>query len=543
MPLSSPCRAAEPAPAYTPRDFSGSGLLALSLKSFFKVGGNTLLSRIFGFARDLVVARVFGVDGATDAFVIAYKVPNFFRRLFADGAFATAFVPVLAEYRTTREYRDLRAFVDHVAGTLGLVLLVISLVGVAVAPLLVMLFAPGWSFTASSQADLAADMLRLTFPYLLFVSLTAFAGGILNVHGRFGVPAFTPVLLNLVLIACALWLAPLLETPIMALAWGVLVGGMAQFAFQLPFLYRLRMVPKFRPAFRDAGVQRVLHLMLPAFLGVSVVQINLLVDTLMASFLETGSITWLYYSSRLMDFPVGILGAALGTVILPHLSQLHAQTQPGEFSRTIDWGLRWALLFGLPAAVGLVLLSGPIMATLFQSQAFTPNDVSMASGSLAAYSSGVVWMMLTKVLTPACYAREDIRTPVKIALVTLALNLVLNIILMGPLRHVGLAVATSLAAGANGILLLVMLYRQGVYRPPKGWMALLAKSAAAAITMGLLLWWGGGDPENWTTMPQLERITGLAGWILGGAGAYFAVLWASGVRHGDFSGRSPAAGG
>lgn len=489
------------------------------------------------------MARVFGADGATDAFVIAYKVPNFFRRLFADGAFATAFVPVLAEYRTTREYSDLRAFVDHVAGTLGLVLLIVSLIGVAAAPLLVMLFAPGWSFTISPQADLAADMLRLTFPYLLFVSLTAFAGGILNVHGRFGVPAFTPVLLNLVLIACALWLAPLLETPIMALAWGVLIGGLAQFAFQLPFLYRLRMVPRFRPALRDKGVQRVIHLMLPAFLGVSVVQINLLIDSLMASFLEAGSITWLYYSSRLMDFPVGILGAALGTVILPHLSQLHAQTQPDEFSRTIDWGLRWALLFGLPAAVGLVLLAGPIMSTLFQSQAFTVEDVSMASASLAAYSIGVVWMMLARVLTPACYAREDIRTPVRIALITLALNLLLNILLMGPFHHVGLAFGTSLAAGANGILLLVVLHRQGVYRPPKGWMKLLAKSIVAAMAMALLLWWGSGSLDDWTTMRQLQRILVLAGWILGGAGIYFLVLWVIGVRHGDFSGRSPAAAG
>jgi putative peptidoglycan lipid II flippase len=498
---------------------------------------------VFGFARDLVIARVFGADEATDAFVIAYKVPNFFRRLFSEGAFATAFVPVLAEYRTRRSAGDLRGFVDHVAGTLGLGLLVISLAGVVLAPLLVLLFAPGWAAGGAGQADLAARMLELTFPYLLFVSLTAFAGGILNVHGRFGVPAFTPVLLNLALIACALWLSPQLETPIMALAWGVLIGGIAQFAFQLPFLHRLGLVPRFRPSLRDEGVRRVLGFMVPAFLGVSVTQVNLLLDTLMASFLTGGSITWLYYSGRLMDFPVGILGAALATVILPHLSRMAAQTRPQEFSRALDWGLRWTLLFGLPAAVGLVMLAGPVMATLFQSEAFSVTDVGMSGASLSAYALGIAPLMLAKVLAPGYYARQDVRTPLRIAVATMALNLVLNLVFMGPLQHVGLALATSIAASANGVLLLWGLRRRGIYAPPAGWVSLVLKGAAASASMLLVLWWGGGELVAWTDATAGWRILHLGALIAGGALVYFAVLLICGVRPRDFKGLGPAAAG
>ena len=507
------------------------------------MGGGSLLSRVFGFARDLVIARVFGADEATDAFVIAYKVPNFFRRLFSEGAFATAFVPVLAEYRTRRSTGELRCFVDHVAGTLGLGLLVISLAGVALAPLLVLLFAPGWAAGDAGQADLAARMLELTFPYLLFVSLTAFAGGILNVHGRFGVPAFTPVLLNLALIACAFWLSPRLETPIMALAWGVLVGGIAQFAFQLPFLHRLGLVPRFRPSLRDEGVRRVLGFMVPAFLGVSVTQVNLLLDTLMASFLPGGSITWLYYSGRLMDFPVGILGAALATVILPHLSRMGAQTRPQEFSRALDWGLRWTLLFGLPAGVGLVMLAGPVMATLFQSEAFSVTDVGMSGASLSAYALGIAPLMLAKVLAPGYYARQDVRTPLRIAVATMVLNLILNGVFMGPLQHVGLALATSVAAAANGVLLLWGLRRRGVYAPPAGWLSLLLKGVAASGAMLLVLWWGGGELVAWTDATAGWRSLHLGGLIAGGALVYFAVLVICGVRARDFQGRGPAAAG
>jgi putative peptidoglycan lipid II flippase len=451
---------------------------------------------------------------------------------------------VLAEYRTRRSTGELRDFVDHVAGTLGLGLLVISLTGVALAPLLVLLFAPGWAAGGDTgQSDLAARMLELTFPYLLFVSLTAFAGGILNVHGRFGVPAITPVLLNLVLIACALWLSPHLETPVMALAWGVLVGGIAQFAFQLPFLHRLGLVPRFRPSLRHEGVRRVLGFMVPAFLGVSVTQVNLLLDTLMASFLPGGSITWLYYSGRLMDFPVGILGAALATVILPHLSRMEAQTRPQEFSRALDWGLRWTLFFGLPAGIGLVMLGGPVMATLFQSEAFSVTDVGMSGASLSAYALGIAPLMLAKVLAPGYYARQDVRTPLRIAVATMALNLLLNLLFMGPLQHVGLALATSVAAAANGVLLFWGLRRGGVYAPPAGWLSLLLKGAAASGAMSLVLWWGGGELAAWTDATAGGRILQLGGLIAGGALAYFAVLLISGLRARDFQGRDPAAAG
>ena len=311
------------------------------LRSLSTVGGHTLLSRILGFVRDLVFAHVFGANANTDAFFVAFKIPNFLRRLFAEGAFATAFVPVLTEYRTQRDFRELKDFVDHVAGSLGLVTLLVSLIGVIAAPLFVSVFAFGWVLDGeTAKLDLAAEMLRLTFPYLFFISLTAFAGGILNAHDRFAIPAFTPVLLNLCLIGTALWLAPMLDEGIVALAWGVLLAGITQFTFQLPFLARLDLMPRPRPGFHDPGVRRILKLMLPALFAVSVTQINLLFDTMLASFLVSGSISWLYYSDRLMEFPLGILGVALSTVILPRLSRRQAEAASEKFSHTLDWGLR-----------------------------------------------------------------------------------------------------------------------------------------------------------------------------------------------------------
>ena len=345
------------------------------VKGTATVGGMTLISRMLGLLRDMVFAR-FGVDAGMDAFFVAFKIPNFLRRLFAEGAFATAFVPVLTEYRSQREYRELKDFVDHVAGSLGLVTLAVSLIGVVAAPLFVSVFAFGWVLEGESEKlGLAAEMLRLTFPYLFFISLTAFAGGILNAHDRFAVPAFTPVLLNVCLIGAALGLAPQIDGSIVALAWGVLVAGITQFTFQLPFLARVHLLPRPRPSFRDPGVQRILRLMLPALFAVSVTQINLLFDTMLASFLVSGSISWLYYSDRLMEFPLGLLGVALGTVLLPKLSRERAEQDPQRFGRTLDWGLRTALTFGLPAAVGLAVLAGPMIATLFLSDVFTAEDV------------------------------------------------------------------------------------------------------------------------------------------------------------------------
>lgn len=504
------------------------------MKSLSTVGGFTLLSRVLGFVRDLVFAQVFGASSATDAFFVAFKIPNFMRRLFAEGAFATAFVPVLTEYRTQRDFNELKAFVDHVAGSLSLALLAVSLIGVVAAPVLVSLFAFGWVIDGETEKlGLAAEMLRLTFPYLFFISLTAFAGGILNAHDRFAVPAFTPVLLNLVLISAALWLAPLMDEGIVALAWGVLIAGITQFVFQLPFLGQIRLVPRPRSGFHDPGVRRVLKLMLPALFAVSVTQINLLLDTVLASFLVTGSISWLYYSDRLMEFPLGILGVGLATVILPRLSRRQAEADPGKFSGELDWGLRIAIFFGVPSAAGLAMLAGPMISTLFQSDVFSPNDVAMAERSLVAYATGIQAFVLIKVLAPAFYARQDTRTPVRIGVIAMAANMVFNLILIFPLQHAGLALATSLSAYLNALLLWRGLRHQGAYQPRSGWAVLLGRVALAAALMVMLLWWFSPVLSEWVAASRLERVSWLLALIGLGAAGYFVTLLAVGWRPRD----------
>ncbi|RMG36674.1 MAG: murein biosynthesis integral membrane protein MurJ [Gammaproteobacteria bacterium] len=500
-------------------------------RSLSTVGVFTLASRILGFVRDLVLAHVFGANALTDAFFVAFKIPNFLRRLFAEGAFATAFVPVLTEYKTSGDPRRLGEFIDHVAGTLGLVLLVVSLLGVVAAPLVVGLFAFGWVMEgATERLNLAAEMLRLTFPYLFFISLTAFAGGIMNAWNRFAVPAFTPVLLNLSLIGCALWLAPLMEQPVVALAWGVLIAGVSQFAFQLPFLHRLELLPRPRPGFRDPGVRRILRLMVPALFAVSITQINLLLDTVLASTLVSGSISWLYYSDRLMEFPLGVLGVALGTVLLPRLSQEQAEKDASEFDRTLDWGLRIALIFGLPAAVGLGVLAGPIISTLFQSDVFTARDVIMARLSLMAYASGLLAFIFIKVLAPGYYARQDTRSPVRIGVIAMVANMALNLVLIFPLKHAGLALATSLAAYLNAWLLWRGLVKAGRYTARPGWRGLVAKVVLACSGMALVLHWGAGALSGWFEASHTERALRLGGWVLAGVTAYFGILFSSGVR-------------
>ncbi|WP_058553632.1 murein biosynthesis integral membrane protein MurJ [Thiohalocapsa sp. ML1] len=494
-----------------------------------KVGSTTLLSRVLGFVRDLLIARLFGADAATDAFFVAFKVPNLLRRLFAEGAFAMALVPVLQQYREAGDAAALRGFLDRAAGTLALVLFAVTALGVLAAPVLVLAFAPGFLADAETH-ELAAAMLRLTLPYLFFIGLTAFAGGILNTYERFGVPAFTPVLLNLVLIGCALMLAPRLAEPVMALAWGVLLAGVAQLAFQLPFLARLKLLPRLRLGFRDPGVRRIGRLMGPALFGVSVAQLSLLIDTLLASFLATGSISWLYYSDRLVEFPLGVLGAALGTVILPRLAQRSGSHTRAEFSATLDWALRWVLLLGLPASLGLMLLAGPVLASLFLSGAFGPDDVAMARQSLVAYSAGLVGFMAIKVLAPGFYARQDMRTPVRIALVAMLANLVLSLALMFPFGHGGLALATSLAALLNSALLLAGLLQSRVYRPLAGWRLLLLRALAANLAMGLLLWWLAGDLSAWLAPDADGLLLRLAGLIGAGALAYVATLALLGLR-------------
>jgi len=488
---------------------------------------------VLGLVRDQVIAWTFGAGAGTDAFFVAFKIPNFMRRLFAEGAFSLAFVPVLTEYKSQRPFEELQAFVDRVAGTLGSVLLLVTLLGVLGAPVVIAIFAPGFMTSEGEEKyALAVEMLRLTFPYLFFISLTAFAGGILNAHNRFAVPAFTPVLLNLSLIGCALWLVPQMAEgkEVIALAWGVLLAGIVQFAFQLPFLQRLHLLPKPVVAPKDEGVRRIGRLMLPALFGVSVSQINLLLDTLIASFLVSGSITWLYYSDRLMEFPLGMLGVALGTVILPNLSRNHAESSPQEFSNTMDWALRWVLLLGLPAAVGLFVLAGPMLTTLFQYKAFTGDDVAMAARSLMAYSFGLVGFILIKVLAPGFYARQDTKTPVRIAVIAMVTNMVLNIALVFPLAHAGLALATTLSAYLNAFLLFRGLRREGVYRPRQGWRLLILRGAVACGVMAGLLLWGAGNLDLWLALDVWGRIWRLLAWIGAGGAVYFATLFLLGVR-------------
>jgi putative peptidoglycan lipid II flippase len=499
------------------------------VKSTATVGSMTLLSRIFGFIRDMVVARVFGAGLGTDAFFVAFKIPNFMRRLFAEGAFSQSFVPVLSEYKTQREQEQVKRLVDDVAGTFGTVLLLITIVGILAAPVLIAIFAPGF-LDETQKYDLATGMLRFTFPYILFISLTAFAGGILNSYGRFGVPAFTPVLLNLVLIGCALWLAPHMEQPIMALAWGVLFAGLAQLLFQLPFLARLKLLP--RPRFNRAneGVQKIRTLMLPAIFGSSVAQVNLLLDTLIASFLVTGSVSWLYFSDRLVEFPLGVFGIALATVILPSLSQQHAAASTEDFSRTLDWALRWVLLIGTPAMVGLFVLAGPVLTTLFQYGEFSQHDAVMATRSLMAYALGLQGFILVKVLSPGFFARQDTKTPVKIGVIAMVSNMVMNVILVFPLAHAGLALATSLSAFINAGLLFRILRRDGVYRPEPGWLKLLLQVLAANIAMAAVLWWGAGDLQQWFAWGGMQRALQLVLWIAVGAAVYFIMLFLTGVR-------------
>ena len=499
------------------------------VKSTAVVSAMTLLSRVLGFLRDMVLARVFGASVATDAFFVAFKIPNFLRRLFAEGAFSQAFVPVLSEYKTQRGDDEVKQLADAVAGVFGVVLLAITAVGVVAAPIVIAIFAPGF-LDESDKYDLATQMLRITFPYILFISLTAFAAGILNSYGRFAVPAATPVLLNIVLILMAVVAAPRMEEPVMALAWGVFLAGVVQLGFQLPFLARLRLLPRPRWRLRDEGVRRIGRLMLPAIFGSSVAQINLLLDTLIASFLVTGSVSWLYYSDRLVEFPLGVFGIALATVILPSLSQQHAAASPQAFSRTLDWALRWVIVVATPSAVGLLLLAGPILTTLFQYGAFTPHDAQMATLSLMAYSLGLLGFILVKVLAPGFFARQDMRTPVRIGIIAMVANMVLNVILVFPLAHAGLALATALSATLNAALLFRMLRREGVYAPEPGWARLTMQVGLANGAMAAVLWFGVEDLAVWFEWGGLTRVGVLMAWIGIAAVVYFLVLWLTGVR-------------
>jgi len=507
------------------------------LRALATVSSMTFISRILGFIRDLVIARAFGAGFATDAFFVAFKLPNLLRRLFAEGAFSQAFVPIFAEYKNRRGEQEARLLVDRVAAVLALALFVVVLIGVLAAPLIIYVTAPGFAATPD-KFGLTVDLLRITFPYIFFISLTALAGGILNTYSRFSVPAITPVLLNLSFIGFALWGAPYFDPPVTALAWAVFVGGVAQLALQVPFLARLGLLPRFRLDLRDEGVRRILRLMGPAVFGVSIGQVSLVINMIFASFLVTGSVSWLYYADRLMEFPIGLLGVALGTILLPSLSRHYADRSPQEYSGLLDWGLRLTLLLAAPAAAALALLAVPLVATLFHYGAFGAADVFATRRAVLAYSLGVIGLVMVKVLAPGFYARQDIRTPVKIAIVTLALTQVMNFAFIWPLQHAGLALAIGLGACINAALLLRGLLRRDIYRPQAGWPVFLLKLAIAVYIMGAMLWLASGADASWLAMGAATRAVNLTGVVLLGAASYFMVLWLLGFRLADFSRRS-----
>jgi putative peptidoglycan lipid II flippase len=499
------------------------------LKSTGVVGGITLLSRITGLVRDVVFAYVMGSGLVADAFFVAFRIPNFFRRIFGEGAFSQAFVPVFAEYREKHSESEARAFTNHMAGRLGLILLLLTVVGIVAAPAVVVMIAPGF-IDNPEQFALTVDALRITFPYLLFISLVAMSAGILNTCGYFAAPAATPVLLNFALIAAAFWIVPGLGNAAIGLSLGVLIAGVMQLVFQVPFLKRAGYLPfpQLRP--RNEGVSRVFRLMLPAIFSVSVAQINMVVNTLLASFLVTGSISWLYYSDRLMEFPLGVFGIALATVILPSLSRLHARGEPQVFSQLMDWSLRWVFLIGVPASVGLIALAGPMMTTLFQYGATTPDDVRMMSKSLIAFAVGLLGFVLVKVLAPGFFARQDTKTPMRVAVVAVTANIVLSLLLIIPLAHVGLALAISLVAWINAGLLFRLLRKQEIYTPRSGWLAYFARVTAAGMVMGGVLWWGAGDLDSWIHTDLADRVIQLGGWVVAGALVYFSVIFTLGIR-------------
>jgi len=508
-----------------------------------KVSSFTLLSRLTGLVRELLVAKYFGAGATTDAFFVAFRIPNLLRRLFAEGAFSQAFVPILAETHKRGDEAETRSLIDHTATTLGLILLVVSALGVLASPLIVLVTAPGFTVDATKFA-LTADMLRITFPYIFFIAMTGFAGAILNTWGRFSVPAFTPVLLNLSFIGCILGAAHLFglrgDRAVMVLAWAVALGGVLQLALQWGALARAGLLPRFRFDWRHAGVRRILRQMAPALLGVSVAQISLLLNTIFASNMGNGAVSWLSYADRLMEFPTGMLGVALGTILLPSLSRA-AKEEGGKFSELLDWGLRLTFLLALPAALGLSLLAKPLVAILYHYGHFKDADVGATAAALVAYGVGLAALILVKVLAPGFYARQDIRTPVRFAIFTLVLTQLLNLVfiyLLSPygIAHAGLALAISIGACVNAGLLWHGLVKRGAYHAHAGWAMFLCKLAVALALMGAVLWLLDPGSAHWLALrvsPWL-RVAQVGGIVLAGGLVYFATLWALGFRLRDF---------
>ena len=507
------------------------------LKSLAAVSSMTMLSRVLGFVRDTIVARTFGAGMATDAFFVAFKLPNLLRRIFAEGAFSQAFVPILAEYKAQQGEEATRTFLAYVSGLLTLVLAVVTLLGMLAAPLVIWITAPGFADTPEKFA-LTSSLLRVTFPYILLISLASLAGAVLNTWNRFSVPAFVPTLLNVSMIIFALFLTPYFDPPIMAMAWATLVGGLAQFLYQLPHLKRIGMLVLPRLNLRDSGVWRVMKQMGPAILGVSVSQISLIINTIFASFLAAGSVSWMYYADRLMELPSGVLGVALGTILLPALSRTYAKADRQEYSRLLDWGLRLCFLLVLPCSAALALLSEPLTVSLFQYGRFDAHDALMTQRALVAYAVGLLGIILVKVLAPGFYAQQNIKTPVKIALFTLAVTQVLNLILIVPLQHVGLALAIGVAACLNAGLLFWQLRRHNLFIPQAGWTSFLLRLLIAVAVMTAVLFGLMQLLPSWSEGLMWQRLLRLGGLVAAGVLAYFASLFLLGFRVRDFNRRA-----
>ena len=509
------------------------------LRAVATVSSLTMVSRVLGFARDFFIARAFGAGLATDAFFVAFRLPNLLRRLFAEGAFSQAFVPVLGEYKNKSAPAEVRSLLDGVATLLLIALAVTALLGVVAAPLIVYVTAPGFAAEAA-KFDLTVTMLRIVFPYIAFMSLVAFAAGVLNTWNRFSVPAITPALLNVAFILGVLFFADAFDPPVLVLAWAVVAGGVLQLALQVPALLRLGLLPRWRLDFSHPAVRRILRLMGPAAFGVSISQISLVINTIFASFLVTGSVSWLYYADRLMEFPAGVLGVAVGTILLPSLSKYHADANQDEYARLLDWGMRITVLLAVPSAAALAVLALPFIATLFHYGRFSAQDAWMTQQALVAYSLGLVGMILVKILAPGFYARQNVVTPVKIGLVTLLATQAMNLAFIGPLKHAGLALAIGLGACLNAALLYLYHRRNSIYVPQPGWAVFLLKVAASVAFMAVVLFSTMGEGAWWLSASWQLKVPAALGLVALGAAAYGACLFAFGFRPRDFSRRGAA---
>ncbi|WP_171457365.1 murein biosynthesis integral membrane protein MurJ [Acinetobacter halotolerans] len=498
------------------------------------VSAMTMLSRVLGLVRDIVLLNVFGAGKDFDTFVVAFRIPNFFRRLFAEGAFSQAFIPVLTEYKTSRTHAEVQILISRVFGCLLTAMTLLTFAAMVAAPVIIYIYAPGFH-SDTEKFNLAVDLFRLTIPYLMFMSLTAFASSILNSYGSFASPAFAPVLLNIAMIAGAWWLTPYMAEPIMALGWAVVVAGVLQLAIQIPELWKKNLLIPPKVDFKHEGVNRILKLMLPALFGVSVTQINLLLNTIWASFMQDGSVSWLYSAERMTELPLGLIGVAIGTVILPSLSARHAEQDQSKFRGMLDWAAKIIMLVGIPASIALFMLSTPIIQALFQRGEFTLEDTQMTALALQCMSAGVISFMLIKVFAPGFYAQQDTKTPVRVGLIAVATNAILNVIFIGIFKlngwqaeHMALAMASSGSALVNAGLLYFYLHKRNIYRFGAHWKKLAFQFAVANLIMILALWYGltwyQGDISQWL------RVAEVAGLCVLGVVAYVVGLLLTGFR-------------